>query len=140
VPQTEQGYSSARRQIGGSSLRRLAIFFVAQVAFVYISPFISASDWRIAGLGRVAWAQDPQADAEETGEDSDVGTADAVHGLASDAVTASSDWLDSFFGEESYEVENNKTRLKLNFVAFAAEGRGTGYTATVGAKIALPRT
>jgi hypothetical protein len=55
------------------------------------------------------------------------GFVDALHGGISRGFLSSAVWLDSFFGDERYESEINRSQLKVRFDAFREGGGGMNY-------------
>ncbi len=64
----------------------------------------------------------PSASANE-----DEGLVDALHGGISRGFLTSAMWLDSFFGDERYEAEVNRSQLKVRFDAFREGSGGMDY-------------
>lgn len=63
---------------------------------------------------------------------------DEAHASITRGVLATADWLDSFFGDPSFELELNKTRLKASFSSvLEADGLHTDTNANL--RLALPR-
>lgn len=120
-------------------MKRLAIVPFVLVVVAGVPP---SAGWDGRGLaGGAAWAQVAGPDADPDGEEEDDATAvDTMHKGITSAIVAPSQWLDSFFGDPSYEIENNRTRLKVRLGALTEKGDGTGYVAKVGFRLALPRT
>ncbi|MEK6742579.1 MAG: hypothetical protein AABZ15_03165 [Nitrospirota bacterium] len=57
----------------------------------------------------------------------DTGLVDALHGGISQGFLTSATWLDSFFGDERYESEINRSQFKVRFEAFREGGGGMDY-------------
>jgi len=64
---------------------------------------------------------------------------DTIHGYISEGVLASAIWLDSFFDDPRFELEENRTRIKLRLENFFDDDLGNDFTTRVNAKIVLPR-
>ena len=52
---------------------------------------------------------------------------DTVYGSLTHGFLSSATWLDSFFGDERYEAESNRSLLKVRFDAFREDGTGMQY-------------
>lgn len=72
---------------------------------------------------------------EEIGEDTFV---DAWHRALSGSITGSADWIDSFFYDERYEAEENKSRLLLRLESFTEDGEGTDLKLKASLRIGIP--
>jgi len=60
-------------------------------------------------------------------ESTDSGLVDTLHGGISRGFLTSATWLDSFFGDERYEAEINRSYLKVRFDAFREGSTGMDY-------------
>lgn len=67
----------------------------------------------------------PSASANE--DNADEGLVDVVHGGISRGFLSSAMWLDSFFGDERFEAEVNRSHLKVRFDAFREGSGGMDY-------------
>ena len=65
--------------------------------------------------------------------------ADHYHDTISNSVTAAASWLDSFFDDESYQDEENKSRLRLSLSSFSEQGEGTDFKGKVSLRVRLPQ-
>jgi hypothetical protein len=54
------------------------------------------------------------------------------------SVTSTASWFDSFFQDESYDVENNTSHLRVRMDAFQESGEGTEFNFTPRLKLVLP--
>jgi hypothetical protein len=52
---------------------------------------------------------------------------DTLHRSLSQGFLSTATWLDSFFGDERYEAESNRSQLKIRFDAFREDGTGMQY-------------
>jgi hypothetical protein len=77
-----------------------------------------------------------EAVSEETREKR--GAVDVVHATISRGVLGTADWLDSFFDDPRYQVEENRTRVKVGLDYFLEEGSGPDISVPISVKIALP--
>jgi hypothetical protein len=66
----------------------------------------------------------PQPSADQQGSGDIVET---MHKSISQGFLSSATWLDSFFGDERYEAEANRSQLKIRFEAFREGGTGMDY-------------
>ncbi|QTA77883.1 Uncharacterized protein dnl_00810 [Desulfonema limicola] len=62
---------------------------------------------------------------------------DEVHERISGYLLSSAAWLDSFFSNESYEAEVNKSHLKVRLSSFFEEGEGIEFKARLNLRIVL---
>ncbi|MGV6825582.1 MAG: hypothetical protein ACWA5Q_01280, partial [bacterium] len=63
---------------------------------------------------------------------------DRFHQAVTESVTSAANWLDSFFDDEHYLVEENKSRLKLTFSSFSEQDEGTDFNGKVSLRVRLP--
>ena len=63
---------------------------------------------------------------------------DHVHRHISRGLLLTAEWLDSFFDDERYEREVNKTRLRLSLGSRLIEGRGMAFETNTRLRIVLP--
>lgn len=66
------------------------------------------------------------------------GAVDVVHRAISRGVLGAAEWLDSFFDDPRYEIEENKTRVKVGMDYLLEEGSGPDVSVPISVKIALP--
>jgi len=52
---------------------------------------------------------------------------DTLHRSLSNGFLSTATWLDSFFGDQRYEAESNRSQLKVRFDAFREDGTGMQY-------------
>jgi hypothetical protein len=71
----------------------------------------------------LATAETPSGAASGTGED----IIDTTHERILRGFLGTAVWLDSFFGDERYEAEANRSQLKVRFEAFREAGTGMDY-------------
>ena len=64
--------------------------------------------------------------------------ADVVQENISARVADAAGWLDSFFGNDNYEYESNKTRLTLGLSSFSEKGEGTDLKLDTSLRLNLP--
>ncbi len=64
---------------------------------------------------------------------------DALHGTLTKSVQATATWLDSFFGDERYEIEENLTVVKLRYDAFREEDSRWDTNPEIDARLVLPQ-
>lgn len=64
---------------------------------------------------------------------------DVLHGTLSKGVTATATWLDSFFGDERYELEQNKTLVKVRYDVFRETRSQWERRPEMSVKLALPQ-
>ena len=65
-------------------------------------------------------------------------TVDRYHDAISGGVTSAANWLDSFFYDEHYKEEENKTRLRLSISSFSEQGEGTDFNGKASLRLRLP--
>ena len=105
------------------------------------------------GSGWLAWGPAPAAaqTADETADrivDQDATAPDEsaneqvvdLHERVSLTVSEVAGWLDEYLGDERYEAEANRTRLKLKLAAFLEEGESVDFTPVFILRLVLPRT
>lgn len=64
--------------------------------------------------------------------------ADALHGRIAEEVSTTAAWLDSFFNDENYQDEVNKTSLRVSLSSFTEAGEGTDLKFRTGLRLRLP--
>jgi hypothetical protein len=64
--------------------------------------------------------------------------ADDFHKIVSQRLTASANWLDSFFRDERTEIEDNDTSLRVRFSSFLEDGEGLKADAKLRLRLVLP--
>lgn len=64
---------------------------------------------------------------------------DAWHGTLSKGVQSTATWLDSFFGNERYEIEENMTLVKLRYDAFREEDSRWDTNPEIDLRLVLPQ-
>ncbi len=91
------------------------------------------------------WAQSENSDrlvdreqAEEISEEGE-GKIDKVHKRMSRRILATANWLDSFFGDELFEAEENRSRVRVRLDSFTEDGEDTDLDVNFNLKIALPQ-
>ncbi|MGD9388152.1 MAG: hypothetical protein PVI87_07980, partial [Gammaproteobacteria bacterium] len=88
-------------------------------------------------LGIVGSVPLPAIGAEPLPESGDT-KADVVQERISARVADAAGWLDSFFGDDNYEYESNKTRLTLGVSSFSERGEGTDFKLNTSLRLNLP--
>jgi hypothetical protein len=66
------------------------------------------------------------------------GTSDWAHAKVSKGILTTARWLDSFFYDERFVQEENKTRIKLRLSSFWEEGQEVAYDLGTGIYLAMP--
>ncbi|MEW6076203.1 MAG: hypothetical protein AB1724_00135 [Thermodesulfobacteriota bacterium] len=64
--------------------------------------------------------------------------ADDFHKIVSERLTASANWLDSFFRDERTEIEDNETSLRVRLSSFLEDGKGLDADAKLRLRLVLP--
>ncbi len=107
------------------------LLFPAPAGAIELGPLLLAE----AGSGAAggSGAEDPEADLAEKS----TRMVDDTHGRISRTLLTSSEWLDSFFEDEEYEEEINRTRMKVKLKTFVDED-GPEFDASVSFKLVLP--
>ncbi len=62
---------------------------------------------------------------------------DKVHKRISKRILVTANWLDSFFGDELFEAEENRTRVRIRFDSFTEDGEETDLDVNFNLSIAL---
>ena len=65
--------------------------------------------------------------------------ADDFQEMISKKLRGSANWLDSFFGDERAEIEDNETSLRLRFSSFLEEGEGIDLNTRARLRLVLPQ-
>jgi hypothetical protein len=91
--------------------------------------------------GWQADAPDARGTAEELEhpEDTEHNWVDTSHNYATDQAQALTQWMDDYFGEPNYELEQAESLLRLNLTTDWDEEDGTNYQARLRGKIQLPK-
>jgi hypothetical protein len=63
-----------------------------------------------------------------------------LHDFLSDTVQNTATWIDSFFSDERYEAEQNKSRIKIKIGPAWEDGSGGSLSTKFNARVALPET
>ena len=74
---------------------------------------------------------------QRPGEETDF--MDILHERISYGFLSTATWLDSFFGDERYDVEDNRSRFKFRYIAFREDERRTEYRPEIDFRLALPQ-
>ena len=64
---------------------------------------------------------------------------DIVHGSISYGFLATATWLDSFFGNEQYEAEDNLSRFKFRYILFKEKDTSLEYRPDIDLRLMLPQ-
>lgn len=64
---------------------------------------------------------------------------DVLHGGLSRGFLTTATWLDSFFGDERYDTEINRSRFRFRYIVFREEGSPLAYRPDADFRLALPR-
>lgn len=64
---------------------------------------------------------------------------DHLYDQVSGSVASTAAWLDSFFYDENYLAEENRTRLRLSLRTFTESGEGTEFKVKVSLRLSLPQ-
>ena len=125
-----------------SPLSSLLYLFIA-ILLLFPTHTVSLSFRRI--IISEAWAQSENPDrpvdreqAEEI-EEEEEGMIDEVHKRMSRRILATANWLDSFFGDELFEAEENRTRVRIRLDSFAEDEEGTDLSVDFNLRVALPQ-
>jgi len=65
-------------------------------------------------------------------------TVDQLHGLMTERVVLTAEWLDSFFADQNYRAEANTTSSRLSLSSFSQQGDGTDVKAKTKLRLRLP--
>ncbi|MEW6599829.1 MAG: hypothetical protein AB1499_02575 [Nitrospirota bacterium] len=125
-----------RRTLNHFILNRALYFLIFPVLFFCLAgPGLSAAD--ITGDNAADTAEKKAAAVDEKldGEDTIV---DAWHRALSGTITGSADWIDSFFYDERYEAEENRSRLLVRLESFTEEGQGTDLKLKASLRMGIP--
>lgn len=64
---------------------------------------------------------------------------DSLHGSLSESILSTATWLDSFFGDERHDIEENQTYVRVRYDVFRERGAVTEYKPTVDSRLVLPQ-
>lgn len=64
---------------------------------------------------------------------------DRLHERVSYGLLATATWLDSFFGDERYDVEDNRSRFKFRYIAFREYEKSMEYRPEINLRLVLPQ-
>jgi hypothetical protein len=88
-------------------------------------------------------ADDPSAEGatgqQEQAGDTEENWVDASHSYASDQAQALTQWMDDYFGDPNYELEQAESLIRLNLTTDWDEEDGTNYQARLRGKLQLPK-
>lgn len=79
------------------------------------------------------------ADELERPEDTEDNWVDTSHNYATDQAQALTQWMDDYFGEPNYELEQAESLLRLNLTTDWDEEDGTNYQVRLRGKLQLPK-
>ena len=79
------------------------------------------------------------ADELERPEDTEDNWVDTSHNYATDQAQALTQWMDDYFGEPNYEIEQAESLLRLNLTTDWDEEDGTNYQVRLRGKLQLPK-
>jgi len=79
------------------------------------------------------------AESSETDPSEEEGITDAVHATISRGVLATAEWLDSFFDDERFAAEDNRTRIKLRIDTFFEDEAPVDVKTKMRLQLSLPR-
>lgn len=95
------------------------------------------SGWFAWGAATAA-AQEPEPPSVQP--ESAAETVVEMHDRVSRTVSEVAGWLDEYLGDERYEAEANRSRVKLKMGAFLEEGESVDFTPVFIIRLVLPRT
>ena len=88
-------------------------------------------------VGIIVLSPTPGVSEEPLPESGDSAADELQENLSAHVADAAS-WLDSFFANDNYEYESNKTRLTLGLSSFSERGEGTDFRLNSGLRLNLP--
>lgn len=117
------------------------LFMAILVLFIDLTGSFSLGNIIISEV----WAQSENPDRlvdgkkpEEMSEKKE-GKIDQVHQRMSRRILATANWLDSFFGDELFEAEENRSRVRVRLDSFTEDGEDTDLDVNFNLRVALPQ-
>jgi len=102
--------------------------------------FLPAAADLLAGAPQIGASQTAPPQSANPNPDSLGGAIDTAHRTASSEILNTAEWIDAFFRTETFQAEENRSRIKITSSGFAEEGEGIEPRVRVNVRLNLPGT